>query len=275
MTLAVAGSSTEARAEVCATMVGTAHVLRVRRRGALMGWTPPDGIAVPRWRCRPATWEASVEQASTIGLDLAKRIFQAHGADASGRVAFRKRLARAQVVPFFAAQPPCVVAMEACAGAQVRELDAEITRRAKADPVARRLMTVPGIGPIAATAAIALVPAPGGFRAGRDFAAWLGLTPLQKSSGGKQKLGAITKRGERTVRRLLILGASAVVRWAGQRGAPQGSWLARMLARDGLSSHQRPDGWQHPTTRHKSPEVFPCPEGASTDGARRRVDGLT
>jgi transposase len=115
--------------------------------------------------------------------------------------------------------------------AQIQELDAEIARRAKADPVARRLMTVPGIGPIAATAITALVPAPEGFRAGRDFAAWLGLTPLQKSTGGKQKLGAVSKMGERTIRRLLILGASAVVRWASQRGAPAGSWLARMLAR--------------------------------------------
>jgi transposase len=115
--------------------------------------------------------------------------------------------------------------------AQVAELDTEITRRAKADPVARRLMTIPGVGPIAATAITALVPAPEGFRAGRDFAAWLGLTPLQKSSGGKQKLGAVSKRGERTIRRLLILGASAVIRWAGQRRAQAGSWLARMLAR--------------------------------------------
>jgi len=114
---------------------------------------------------------------------------------------------------------------------QIQELDAEIARRAKADPVARRLMTVPGIGPIAATAITALVPAPEGFRAGRDFAAWLGLTPLQRSTGGKQRLGAVSKMGERTIRRLLILGASAVVRWAGQRGAPAGSWLARMLAR--------------------------------------------
>src|SRR5215204_121319 len=113
----------------------------------------------------------------------------------------------------------------------LKELDAEITQRAKADPVARRLMTIPGIGPIAATAIMALVPAPEGFRAGRDFAAWLGLTPLQKSTGGKQRLGAISKMGERTIRRLLILGASAVVRWAGQRGTPAGSWLARMLAR--------------------------------------------
>jgi transposase len=70
--------------------------------------------------------------------------------------------------------------------AQIQVLDAEITRRAKADPVARRLMTIPGIGPIAATAITTLVPAPEGFRAGRDFAAWLGLTPLQRSTGGKQ-----------------------------------------------------------------------------------------
>jgi transposase len=306
-----------------------------------------------------------VDQVSTIGLDIAKHVFQTHGADAIGRVMFRKRLTRARLLAFFAAQPPCVVAMEACAGAhhwareigrlghtvrlippayvkpyvkrqkndvadaeaiceaaqrptmrfvpvksdaqqanavvfrardllvrqrtqcinalrghlseygytipqgithahavvahvedpntslpesarmvltvlvstytalqeQIRVLDAEITRRAKADPVARRLMTIPGVGPIAATAITALVPAPEGFRAGRDFAAWLGLTPLQKSSGGKQKLGAVSKRGERSIRRLLILGASAVIRWAGRRGASGSSWLARMLAR--------------------------------------------
>jgi len=306
-----------------------------------------------------------VGEATTIGLDIAKRVFQAHGADAAGQVVSRKRLTRAKLLEFFAAQPSCVVAMEACAGshhwareigklghtvrlippayvkpfvkrqkndvadaeaiceaaqrpgmrfvpvkdeaqqangvvfrardllvrqrtqcinalrghlaeyghvvpqgtahvdtlvariddprtsvpesartilkvligtfealgAQIQELDAEIARRAKADPVARRLMTIPGIGPMAATAITALVPAPEGFRAGRDFAAWLGLTPLQKSSGGKQRLGAISKMGERTIRRLLILGASAVVRWASQRGAAEGTWLARMLAR--------------------------------------------
>jgi transposase len=64
-------------------------------------------------------------------------------------------------------------------------------------------MTIPGVGPISATAITALAPAAGSFRAGRDFAAWLGLTPLQKTTGGKQKLGAISKRGERTIRRLL------------------------------------------------------------------------
>jgi transposase len=93
-------------------------------------------------------------------------------------------------------------------------------------------MTIPGVGPIVSTAITALVPAAQGFRAGRDFAAaWLGLTPLQKSTGGKQKLGAVSKRGERTIRRLLIIGASAVVRHASRRGAPEGSWLAQMLAR--------------------------------------------
>jgi transposase len=115
--------------------------------------------------------------------------------------------------------------------AQITALDAEINRRSKADPTARRLMTIPGVGPIGATAIIALVPVAQDFHAGRHFAAWLGLTPLQKSTGGKQKLGAVSKRGERTIRRLLIIGASAVVQQASRRGAPKGSWLAQMLAR--------------------------------------------
>jgi transposase len=110
-------------------------------------------------------------------------------------------------------------------------LDEEIGRRAKEDPVARRLMTIPGVGPITATAVAALAPPPETFGSGRDFAAWLGLTPLQRSTGGRQRLGATSKMGERTIRRLLILGGSAVVSQACRRGAPSGSWLARMLAR--------------------------------------------
>jgi transposase len=306
-----------------------------------------------------------MEQVTTIGLDIAKHVFQVHGADAAGHVVFRKRVTRTKLLGFLAAQPPCIVAMEACAGAhywarqigklghevrlippayvkpfvkrqkndaadaeaiceaaqrpsmrfvpvkteeqqanaivfrardllvrqrtqcvnalrghllefgyvfpqgishvatlvglvedpqssvpesariilqllvdtftaldgQIAALDAEINRRSKADPTARRLMTIPGVGPIVSTAITALVPAAEGFRAGRDFAAWLGLTPVQRSTGGKQKLGAVSKRGERTIRRLLIIGASAVVRQASRRGAPKGSWLARMLAR--------------------------------------------
>jgi transposase len=114
---------------------------------------------------------------------------------------------------------------------QIARLDAEIVRRAKADLIVRRLMTIPGVGPITATAIVALAPPPQTFKAGRHFAAWLGLTPLQKSTGGKHKLGAISKMGERTLRRLLTIGASAVVKQALRRGAPVGSWLAQMLAR--------------------------------------------
>lgn len=306
-----------------------------------------------------------MEEISIAGLDLAKQIFQVHGANSSGGVVLRKKLRRDQVLTFFAALPPCTVAMEACAGghhwgreisrlghvvklippayvkpfvkrqkndaadaeaiceaalrptmrfvaikseeaqaaavvfrtrdllvrqrtqiinalrghlaefgmvvasgaphtprlvaivedpasqlpkparvilallveqlrdldSRVVQLDQEIARRAKEDAVARRLMTIPGIGPVTATALAALAPPAETFRRGRDFAAWLGLTPLQRSTGGKQRLGATSKMGERTLRRLLIIGASAVVRHAARRGAPAGSWLAHMIAR--------------------------------------------
>ena len=306
---------------------------------------------------------------NTIGLDLAKNVFQAHGADASGAVKFRKRLRRAQVLEFFSAQPPCTVAMEACGGAhfwgreigklghkvrlippayvqpfvkrqkndaadaeaiceaaqrptmrftpvkseaaqaagvvfrtrdvlvrqrtqiinalrghltefglvvaqgpahvakliqavqdpesslpeaarpvlcvlidmlslldqRIKLLDVAIARRAKEDDVARRLMTIPGVGPVISTAFAALMPPAETFKRGRDFAAWLGLTPLQHSTGGKQKLGATSKKGERTLRRLLVAGATTVTRWAARKGAPAGSWLAHMLARKPLA----------------------------------------
>ena len=301
----------------------------------------------------------------TIGLDLAKLVFQAHSVDASGAVVFRKKLRREQVRPFFAAQPRCLVAMEACGGGhywareiavlghetrlippsyvkpfvkrqkndmadaeaiceaatrptmrfvkpksaeaqatgavfrardllvrqrtqlinalrghlaeygivirqganyapklielvtdpasgipaearsvlavlantlsnlsvQVSELDTMIAQRAKCNGVAKRLMTIPGVGPIVATALVALAPDPTTFRRGRDLAAWLGLTPLQRSSGGKERLGKITKKGDRTLRRLLIIGASSAAKAAAVKGAPADSWLARMLSR--------------------------------------------
>jgi transposase len=83
---------------------------------------------------------------------------------------------------------------------QTAALDAEISARAKADEVARRLMTVPGIGPLIATAIEALAPPPETFRSGRDFAAWVGLTPVQRSTGGKERLGRTSRMGERTLR---------------------------------------------------------------------------
>jgi transposase len=114
---------------------------------------------------------------------------------------------------------------------RIIRLDREIARQAKENAVARRLMTIPGIGAVTAAALAALAPPAETFRRGRDFAAWLGLTPVQRSSGGKERLGRTSKMGERTLRRLLILGASAVARWAARKGPPAGSWLARMMSR--------------------------------------------
>jgi len=79
----------------------------------------------------------------------------------------------------------------------------------KSNPVSQRLATIPGIGPIIATAIAAMVAEPSGFRSGREFAAWLGLVPRQNSTGGKNRLGGISKRGNQYLRRLLINGASA------------------------------------------------------------------
>jgi transposase len=307
-----------------------------------------------------------MSEITTVGLDLAKNVFQVHGADGSGRAVLRKKLRRDQVLAFFSALAPCVVAMEACGGAhfwgreigglghdvrlippayvrpfvrrqkndaadaeaiceaaqrptmrfvpvkseetqgaamvfRVRELlirqrtqainalrghltefglvvpqgaanaarlialvedpdsglpadaiatlrvlvaalthleeeigklDGEITRRARENEVARRLMTVPGIGPLIATAIAVLAPPPGSFRRGRDFAAWLGLTPRQHSTGGKQRLGATTKMGERSLRRLLIIGANSVIIKRHVHPAAQpGTWLAGILSR--------------------------------------------
>jgi transposase len=114
--------------------------------------------------------------------------------------------------------------------AEVAKLDKEIAARAKSDADARRLMTIPGVGPITATALLSIALLAAAFENGRHFAAWLGLAPRQHSSGGKDNLGRITKAGDKTLRRLLIIGASAVLRHAAIKPPPAGSWLARMMA---------------------------------------------
>src|SRR6056297_2260657 len=116
--------------------------------------------------------------------------------------------------------------------AEIVKLDAAIARRAKENDVARRLMTVSGIGPLIATAIATLAPPPETFHKARDFAAWLGLTPRQHSTGGKQRLGATTNMGERSLGRLLILGAnSVVIKRRTNPMAQPGTWLGGLLAR--------------------------------------------
>ena len=379
-----------------------------------MEWTPPpDGMescqgGVVSYHLKEG---ATVEQASTIGIDLAKHSFQLHGAAADGSVVFRKKLTRTKVLGFLASQPPCVVAMEACASShywgreteklghevklippiyvkpfvkrqkndttdaeaiceaaqrptmtfvtvkgeeqqargmvfrtrdllvrqrtqtinalrghlaefgvvapqgpahvgrlvsaledpcctvpkevremagllfeqingltmkindlerqlrkharedaaledpcctvpkevremagllfeqingltmKINDLERQLRKHAREDAEARRLMTVPGIGHITAMALQAFAPPMESFRRGRDFAAWVGLVPRQHTTGGKPRLGKISKMGQRDLRRLLITGAMAEIRWAIRRGMPESSWLARMLAR--------------------------------------------
>jgi len=114
---------------------------------------------------------------------------------------------------------------------RISALDQEVRTRARQDDTPKRLMTIPGIGPVIATAVEALAPPVETFDRGRDFATWMGLTPRQHSTGGKPRLGKTSKAGQRDLRRLFIIGASAVVRWASMHGAPAGSWLERMLAK--------------------------------------------
>ena len=116
-------------------------------------------------------------------------------------------------------------------GEKIDGLEAEIRAAARQDEEARRLMTVPGTGSITAMAVQSFAPPMETFRCGRDFAAWLGLVPRQHTTGGKPRLGKISKMGQRDLRRLLITGAMAVVRWAARRGRTNDPWLARMLAR--------------------------------------------
>jgi transposase len=110
------------------------------------------------------------------------------------------------------------------------KLETQIVRAAKTDAVARRLMAIPGLGPIGATAILAAVPDARVFKSGRDFAAWLGLTPRQFGTGGKQRSGGISKQGDRTLRTLLTVGATSYLKCERARGA-RDPWLRDLLAR--------------------------------------------
>lgn len=305
-------------------------------------------------------------QAITIGLDLAKRVFQVHGVDATGQVALRRKLQRSEMADFFTALPPCLVGIEACATAHhwgrvigaaghevrlippsyvkpyvrrsktdaadaeaiceavgrpnmrfvpvksaaqqaallhhrardllvrqrtmlinalrghlaefgiiapagrhrvpdllnllhdaddaevpapareaLRSLIAElhaleqrietiegvIVREHKANAVSRRLATIPGIGPITASAIAATIADPSAFKSGRELAAWIGLVPRQRSSGGKQKLGRVSKQGDRYLRRLLTVGATSVMRRVPGKTDGHSAWITALLGR--------------------------------------------
>jgi len=115
---------------------------------------------------------------------------------------------------------------------RIDELTRQLRQIAGQNDVAKRLMTMPGIGPVTAVSIAVLAAPPEMFSKGRDFAAWVGLAPRQHSTGGRTRLGKISKMGQRDLRRLLIIGAMSVIQAAQRRGAaPEGSWLARMLAR--------------------------------------------
>jgi transposase len=302
---------------------------------------------------------------TTIGLDIAKSVFQVHGVDAAGQVVVRQRLTRGRVLGFFAKLKPCLVGIEACGnshywarelmalGHQVRLIPAQYVKpyvkRGKSDaadaeaiceavtrptmrfvavktpeqqsvlmlhrvrlmlnrqrtqlsnsirahlsefgivaPIGRRgidellaivadaedmrvpldarlclqmlaaqlavvkeqilendrrvrasarktelgcrLMEIPGVGPLVASAFIATVADPAAFKTGRDLAAWIGLVPKQNSSGGKERLGSITKAGNRYLRQMLVVGAMAVIRYAERHGTNR-PWLVQLMQR--------------------------------------------
>ena len=105
---------------------------------------------------------------------------------------------------------------------RINALKARIAAMSNEAEMPRRLQTMPGVGPITALAVETFAPPMEQFRRGRDFAAWLGLVPRQHSTGGKQRLGKTSKMGQRDIRRLLIIGAMAVIRWASRRGCSAG-----------------------------------------------------
>jgi transposase len=162
--------------------------------------------------------------------------------------------------------------LRALAGA-IERLEAQILAWHRADDASRWRATIPGIGPITASAIAAAVPDATMFRSGRQFAAWLGVTPRPHSSGGKEKLGGISKQGDGYLRRLRVVGATAVMRIA-RKGLDRGSHKPRgaeLFQRDDVirdaiprSSSgpaatrccaNRPNTWMHPTGAHAAAET--------------------
>lgn len=113
---------------------------------------------------------------------------------------------------------------------QILETDRLIRTNARSTEIGRRLMEIPGVGPLLASALVGTIADPRAFKTGRNLAAWIGLVPKQNSSGGKERLGGITKQGDRYLRQMLVVGALAVVRYAVRNGTRR-PWLVQLLAR--------------------------------------------
>lgn len=141
----------------------------------------------------------------------------------------RAEVANTLPQPVRAALSPLIDQLEAT-GQQIAALDKAIHAQHRASQASRRLETIPGIGIIGATAIAATITDPAAFKSGRDLAAWIGLVPRQNSSGGKERLGGISKQGDRYVRKLLVIGAAAVLKRARQH-PDKYPWLIALLAR--------------------------------------------
>ncbi len=114
---------------------------------------------------------------------------------------------------------------------QIVRFDRMIMAWHRSNEASKRLHYIPGVGPMLATALVASVADPKAFRSGRDFSAWIGLVPKQHSSGGKDRLGGISKQGDRYLRSLFVAGALSVIRYAKIDGTKHGPWLTALLAR--------------------------------------------
>jgi transposase len=114
---------------------------------------------------------------------------------------------------------------------RIAQMDAVIQQRAREDEACQRLTTIPGVGPVTATALIAAIGNGAGFRRGRDLAAWVGMVPRECSTGGKQKLLGISKRGNAYLRRLFVQGARSVMQQRNKQAPGLSGWLAQLLAR--------------------------------------------
>jgi len=112
----------------------------------------------------------------------------------------------------------------------IQQLDRRVMALHRTNILSRRLEAIPGFGPLISTAIVANVPDPAAFRCGRDLSAWIGLVPKQNSSGGKEKLGSISKAGNRYLRQLLIVGALSVIRRAKAAGVRH-PWLVKLMER--------------------------------------------